>query len=129
MLAILAIVAAAASAFLIGGLWYSALFAKAWQRAAGVTDDQLQNTNPISLFGMAFLVNLGIAALIYFGWVDHWSGIGVAASNGALLGVFVSACLGLNYLFERKTFALWAINSGYFIVQLTVMATLLRLLG
>ena len=29
----LAVIAAAASSFLLGGLWYSALFAKAWQKA------------------------------------------------------------------------------------------------
>ena len=31
----LAVLAAAVSSFVLGGLWYSALFAKAWQSAAG----------------------------------------------------------------------------------------------
>ena len=39
----LAVLTAAISSFLLGGLWYSpALFFKAWQRSAGLTDEQLQ---------------------------------------------------------------------------------------
>ncbi len=34
----IAVVAAAASSFLLGGLWYSALFAKPWMQVAGLTE-------------------------------------------------------------------------------------------
>ena len=44
----LAVAAAAASTFILGGLWYSLLFAKPWQRAAGVTDEQLKSGAPAS---------------------------------------------------------------------------------
>jgi hypothetical protein len=39
----LAILAAAASMFLVGGLWYSpVLFGKAWQREVGLSDEELK---------------------------------------------------------------------------------------
>ncbi len=37
----LAVLLAALAGFIVGGLWYSVLFAKVWQREAGVTDEQL----------------------------------------------------------------------------------------
>ena len=43
---ILAVLIAAVSSFLLGGLWYSpALFGKAWQREVGLTDEQLAKGN------------------------------------------------------------------------------------
>ena len=47
----LAVFAAAASSFILGGLWYSAWFAKQWQTAAGVTDEQIKNGNMGLIFG------------------------------------------------------------------------------
>ena len=41
----LAVLAAALSSFVLGGLWYSALFAKAWQAAAGVSDEAMRGGN------------------------------------------------------------------------------------
>ena len=40
----LAVVAAAMSSFVLGGVWYSALFAKAWQSAAGLSDAQVKSS-------------------------------------------------------------------------------------
>ena len=58
----LAVLAAAISAFLLGGLWYSpALFGKAWQRGAGLTDEQLKGGNPAKIYG-----GEGIAQLLFF---------------------------------------------------------------
>jgi len=47
----LAVFAAAASSFILGGVWYSALFAKQWQTAAGVSDVQIKNGNMPLIFG------------------------------------------------------------------------------
>ena len=52
----LAVLTAAISSFLLGGLWYSpAMFLKAWQRGAGLTDEQLQKGgHPAKMYGGAF---------------------------------------------------------------------------
>ena len=48
----LAVIAAAVSAFVVGGIWYSpAMFLKAWQRGAGLSDEQLRSGNVAAIFG------------------------------------------------------------------------------
>ncbi|NNK34276.1 MAG: DUF1761 domain-containing protein, partial [Xanthomonadales bacterium] len=45
---------AALSAFILGGLWYSPLlFGKAWQREAGLSDEQLARSNKLLTFGVS----------------------------------------------------------------------------
>ena len=52
----LAAVAAAISAFLLGGLWYSpVLFAKPWMQASGVTEEKAKTANMPMVFGIAFM--------------------------------------------------------------------------
>lgn len=55
----LAVIAAAVATFLLGGLWYSsALFGKAWQREAGVSEAQMKNADMAKIFGLAFVLSL-----------------------------------------------------------------------
>ena len=59
----LGVLLAALSAFLLGGLWYSPLFAKSWMRLTGQSEEKLKSGNPAIVFGGAFLLNL-IAAYV-----------------------------------------------------------------
>src|SRR3954468_18922698 len=60
---LLAVGLAALSAFALGGLWYSLLFAKAWIKLTGQSEEKLRSGKPAILFGGAFLLNL-IAAFV-----------------------------------------------------------------
>ena len=62
----LAVLAAALSAFLLGGLWYSpAMFQRAWQRGSGLTDEQLQKGgHPGKVYGGAFVLSLVALTLV-----------------------------------------------------------------
>lgn len=110
----LAVAVAAVGAFFLGGLWYTALFGKAWQKAHHLTEEQLrkqQDVRPMPVFlAMQFVcyafVSVGIALLI--------NGAGVTgAGGGAMLGVcvwiVVAAAVLTNHL---PTLTDW---SGYFI--------------
>ena len=53
----IAILVAALLSFVLGGIWYSpVLFGKAWQREAGLTDEQLKNANMAKIFGLTFVL-------------------------------------------------------------------------
>ena len=54
----LAVVAAAVSAFLLGGLWYGPLFKNAWCREAGMDPDAPMKSHPAKTFGVAFVLAL-----------------------------------------------------------------------
>lgn len=122
----LAIAAAAALSFLIGAVWYSPiLFAKAWQRAAGLSDEQLKQTNLARVFGLAYLCSLVMAAnLAAFLGGKASIGFGLAAGGATGIG-WVAMCFAINDLFERRPLALWLINSGYHALSLTLMGGLL----
>ena len=62
---ILAVTAAAFSAFVLGGLWYSPiLFGKKWQALAGLSDEDLQAANPAVKFGFSFVLAF-VAAYVF----------------------------------------------------------------
>lgn len=124
----IAVVLAALSAFVLGGLWYSPmLFAKKWMVYAGIEcgeDGQPKGGNMAVIFGGAFVLNL-IAAWVLAMFLGTMP-LKYAALAGLSVGLcWVSTSLGLNYLFERRPLGLWLINSGYFVLQFTIMGAII----
>lgn len=121
-----AILVAALSTFLIGGLWYSpAVFGKAWMKENGLTEDELKKGNMAKIFGLAFLLGL-IAAINLAMFMGPESNPMMGALWGFLAGFgWVATFVGMHYLFEHKSFKLFLINAGYSIVALTVMGLIL----
>jgi hypothetical protein len=122
----LAVIAAALSGFIIGGLWYSkVLFGKPWQQATGITDEQMKTGNPAKIFGLSF-VCLFIASLFLAMFIGPQSDMTYGGMAGfmAALG-WVATFIGMNSLFERKSGKLFLIDAGYAIVTLTEMGLIL----
>ena len=121
----LAVVAAAASSFVLGGLWYGAVFGAAWMKAAGLTMEQARGGNKAMVFGGSFVLALVSAASFAF-----FLGPDVDAMTGALYGFvaglcWVAASYGISYLFERRPLSLWLINGGYHTLQFTLIGLIL----
>lgn len=121
-----AVIAAAVSTFLIGGLWYSpALLGKVWMRENGFTEESLKGSNMAKIFGLAFLLALIAAVnLAMFLGPENRPEMGALWGFAAGFG-WVATFLGTIYLFERKSFTLFIINAGYSVVALTVMGIIL----
>jgi len=120
----LAVGLAALSAFVLGGLWYSLLFAKQWMALTGQSEEKLRSGNPAIVFGGAFLLNL-IAAFVLAMFIGPME-IKYATLAGLSVGLcWVTASLGVNYLFERRPLGLWLINGGYFTLQFTAMGAII----
>ena len=120
----LAILAAAVSAFLLGGLWYGPLFKKAWCREAGIDPDSTPR-HPARIFGVAFACSL-LAALLFA--VSLPPGAGAAAGFGAgfVVGLFfVAMSFGINYAFAGRSLKLWMIDSGYHVLQFALYGLIL----
>lgn len=110
------------ASLVIGGLWYSPfLFARRWQQEAGVTEEKMKGANMPVIFLLTFLLSSVMAfnmALFFGGKVGFSDGL----LYGFYTGLFwVSAALGVLYLFERKSFTFWLINGGYNILVFTVI--------
>lgn len=121
-----AVIVAALSTFLIGGLWYSpALLGKTWMRENGFTEESLKGSNMAKIFGLAFFLALIAAVnLAMFLGPENRPEMGALWGFAAGFG-WVATFVGTHYLFERKSFTLFLINAGYSIVALTVMGIIL----
>jgi hypothetical protein len=120
----LAVGLAALSAFVLGGLWYSLLFAKQWATLTGQSEEKLKSGNPAIVFGGAFLLNL-IAAVVLAMFIGPLP-VNFATLAGFAVGLcWVTASLGVNYLFERRPLGLWLINGGYCTLQFTMMGAII----
>lgn len=119
----LAILIAATSSFIIGGLWYSVLFAKRWQKLSGVTNDQLKRGMIkifIGSFVLSLIMSLNLAAFIGDGGLAFGTFAGLAVGFG-----WVATAFGINYLFERKPLQLFLINASYSVVAFTLMGLII----
>ena len=125
---IFAVLAAAISAFVLGGLWYSpVLFGKRWQALAGLSDEDLKAANPAVKFGISFVLAL-VAALVFAVFLGPEPAFSFAAGAGLAAGLcWVATSFGINYLFEHKSIGLFLINGGYHTAQFTLMGVILGL--
>lgn len=120
-----AVLVAGLSAFVIGGVWYSVLFAKAWMEENGFDQEKLRNSNMAKIFGGSFIFSLIISfVLALFLGPERNATMGALA--GFMAGLFwVAAAMGITYLFERKSLRLFLINAGYHVVTFTIMGFIL----
>ncbi len=128
-----AVLSAAISAFVLGGVWYGPLFGKRWQALNDLSDEQIAAGNSGVIFGGAFVLTLitafALAVLIGSPLLPEPSLV-----NGLVLGLgasilLVATAFGINYLFALKPLALWWIDSGYMVLMFAVMGAILGAWG
>lgn len=121
----LAVIAAALSSFMLGGLWYSkALFETTWCREAGVDP---QSGHAPTVFGVSFAFTL-VAAVAFAAWLGPRPPLADALAAGAVVGVgFVAASFGVNYQFARRSWKLWLIDGGYHALQFLLFGLIIGL--
>jgi len=126
---LIAVLVCGVASLVLGGAWYSPLlFGKAWQRAAGLSDEQASSGNMAMIFGLAFVLSL-IAAYVFGMFLGASMPLAGAVGAGFAAGLcWVAASFGINYLFERRPVALWLINGGYQTLQFTLFGLILGLI-
>lgn len=120
-----AVLLAAASSFLLGGLWYSpALFGRTWNRENG---GEVQAGHPAKVFGVSFLFSV-ISAFAFAAWLGAAPSLETALKAGVVVGFgMVAASFGINYQFAQRSFKLWLIDGGYHTVQFILFGLILGL--
>jgi len=119
-----AVLVAAGSSFLLGGLGYSpALFGRAWCRAAGAAE--MGQGHPARVFVVSFAFAL-VAAAAFAVWLGPEPPLVAALGNGLVAGTgFVAASFGINYQFADRGVRLWLIDGGYHAVQFLLFGAVL----
>jgi Protein of unknown function (DUF1761) len=124
----LAILVAALAYFILGALWYSALFGKLWIKSTGVDmsrPDAKKGAGGIMVFTflLEFVTCIGLAIL-----VNRLMITGV--TSGIKWGLFTGVCFSaigicISYLYQKKPTVLHLIDGGYHILGNIIAATIL----
>lgn len=119
----LAVVSAALSTFLIGGIWYT-IFKNSWMQANKLTEADLGKRKlPIVFilsFAFSLIMSLNLALFIGDGDIIFGSIAGFLTGFG-----WVAFAIAIIALFENKSWKYVLINAGYMIVAFTVMGLIL----
>lgn len=123
----IAVILAAVSMFLIGGLWYSkALFGHAWMKENNLTEEQLARSNKGKTFGLSLLFSFIMAFNLAMFVSDE--------SIDFTMTLFYSLCVGLGWitlafgivaLFELRSWKYIFINGGYMVIAFLVMGIII----
>ncbi|MEO0464678.1 MAG: DUF1761 domain-containing protein [Pseudomonadota bacterium] len=116
------VLAGAAAFFVVGMIWYGALFGKVWQKAAGLNDEQVAGGNPAVIFGLCFAFEMLIAMVLWhlLVRVNPAPHVVMMMAIGFAGGVMIPA-IGINYLFQRKPFMLFVIDAAHFLLGMAAM--------
>jgi hypothetical protein len=126
----LAVVVAALAAFLVGGLWYTALFGKLWVKLHGYSEEKVKqmqaNMSPPRFFGgmlLSYLVLAVALALLLTAVPEPTLGGGAAA--GLLLWMATAAIAMTGFIASDKVIGIYWIDVACQFVYLVLMGIIL----
>ncbi len=123
----LAVGLAALAAFFLGFLWYTVIFVKPWQKELGMknADGKMEapNLGRLLIGSLILEIIMAFNLAAFIGKDADWM-FGLSAGLAAGFG-WVALALGVNYMFEGKSFKLWLINAGYNTVVFAVMGVII----
>ena len=129
----LAVLCAGLAYWLLGAIWYSAIFSKTWRSAIeqhGVKLGQPGQSGMATKLIVTLICNL-FAALV-LARVVHQVGHNMDLLRGLKIGAgvglgFCATALTMTYVWQSPPRRLWAIDTGYHIVGCTIMGAILAL--
>ena len=119
----LAVGLATVAFFAVGALWYGVLFGKAWQKATGLSDEQLKSgANMPLIFGTCFVLEFIVCLTVghMFDFLEPGNHAKMMICVGLALGIMMPAT-GINYLYQRKSLKLFLIDSAHFVVGMAAV--------
>ncbi len=118
-----AVVVAAVTYWILGGIWYGVLFSKPWMALENISMEQAKSMNPILPYVITMLLNFLIAYSL--SQICIWRNADTAgrgASVGVLLWIgFVGPITFTTYMYEMRPKELFAINQFYPLAGLVLM--------
>lgn len=124
-----AVLLAAVASFVLGALWYSALFGKSWMKLMGFDQRKLQGMKKgvWKSYAAGFVAALVMSYVLahFVKYAQAATALeGIAAGFWVWLGFVATIMLGA-VIWEGKPPKLYAINAGYYLVSLALMGAIL----
>ncbi len=130
----LSVIVAAVASMVTGSLWYGPVFGKPWMKEMGLSKAKIDAEKKQGMemsYGLMFVGSLVMAWVLahaiefagtYMGSVDVSAGLMAGFFNW--LGFVAPVTLG-SVLWEGKSWKLWQINNGYYLVTLLLMGAVI----
>jgi len=122
-----AVAVAAIAYWLLGAVWYGALFSKPWMALENISMEQAKSMNPVLPYLITFALNLLIAYSL--AQICIWRNADTAgrgASVGVLLWIgFVGPITYTTYMYEMRPKELFAINEFYPLAGMVLMGAII----
>jgi hypothetical protein len=122
-----AVFVAAIAYWLLGAVWYGAIFSKPWMDLEHMTMEQARAMNPVLPYVITFLLNLLIAYSLE--QICIWRNantVGRGTSVGVLLWIgFVGPVTFTTFMYEMRPWQLFAINEFYPLFGFALMGAIL----
>lgn len=115
----LAVVTAALTGFMVGGIWYGPIMGKKWMGAVGLSEEQIKNANAGLIYGGAFALSLLASWTLAHTFLSYGVDLSFQAKVMTAFGValgFIVPAIGTNYLFSQKPKALFLIDATYWLL-------------
>ena len=121
----MAVIVSVVISFVLGALWHSVLFKKGWIEDSGSIYNSQNHGNPAVIFGLSGLLHivLVIALAMFVGQHTNFLGGGLKGLFVSL--VWISTSIGVSYIFVGRTFRLFLIDAGFYVVFLTFAGMIL----
>lgn len=131
-----AILASAVWAMVVGSLWYGPLFGKTWMKLMGINKEKIKampQNEMAKLYGIQLVGSLAMAfvlshAIVFASTYLNTSGVAAGLQTGFWnwLGFVAPVTIG-SVLWEGKSWKLWFLNSGNYLLTLVGMGIILAL--
>lgn len=106
--------------FLFGGLWYMPLFGRQWMELTGAGKSMPLMSVYITVFILGWILAYVIA--VVSADAAHPNPMRHGIEFGVIMGIGIFATMSLmDFLFEGRPLALWAIDAGYVVVGMAIM--------
>lgn len=126
----IAVVVGTVTFFAVGAIWYSALFAKPWQREVALSTEQLTTgRNMMLIMSTCLLLEFVVVVMLghLFARIDPSDRAKMMMATGFGLAIMAPA-IGINYLYQRRSLTLFLIDAGHFVVGMTAVGLVFVLL-
>jgi Protein of unknown function (DUF1761) len=123
----LAVFVAALASYIIATIWYAVLFSGVWKKLTGISEMKPKPANVILVFVGSLVMSYVLAHSIVFG--NYYTQMSGAA--GGLMGGFfnwlgfIAPVTLTNVLYEKRSWKLWVLDNGFWLISLLVMGAIL----
>lgn len=127
----MAVVAAAVVNMVLGFLWYGPLFGKSWMKMIGYSKEDMEKAKKSGKMPKLYAI-AAVGALVMAYVLSHFVQLGgnASATDGAMVGFwawlgFIATTTLSSVLWEQKSWNLYFLNNGYYLVLLLINGALL----